>query len=111
MTVEDPDRRVAPGLSGRELTVIILTVTVVAVALVLAFVSRRVAMDCEPKYSGQDFGPAVAAFLLPLACVVPLGLALACKLRPEIWIWTLVALVFTPFIVGFIVLSAGYCPS
>jgi hypothetical protein len=82
MTVEDPDRRAAPGLSGRELTVIILTVMVVAVALILTLVSLRMMTDCGPGGLRENGGmpgeiPYEAAFLAPLACVIPLGLGLA----------------------------------
>jgi hypothetical protein len=104
--VEDPD----PRTVGRELTVIIITVMVVSVSLTLAIVSLKMATGCEVRYAAQNYGPDKAAFLVPLACVVPLGLALAWKLRPVFWIWTLVALVLTPVLAFLIVLSAGYCP-
>jgi hypothetical protein len=54
--------------------------------------------------------PYEAAFLAPLAFVVPLGLALVWRLRRVFWGWTLVALLLTPVLVFMILSGAWYCP-
>src|SRR5262245_51254908 len=104
-----PGDAVRVGISGRELTVIILTLIVIAVALVLALVSSGMASSCHTMYGTPNYGPLEPAFLVPLACVVPLGLALGWRLRPALWVSTLLALMLTPWIVILLTISA-YCP-
>jgi hypothetical protein len=107
MMAEDPDRRPALGPLGRELTVIITTLILLAVVLVLTGRSIHFRMNCSTQDEADPLF--VQAVLVAQACAVPHGLAVAWRLRPAFWVSTLLALLLTPWVVTGVVYTT-YCP-